>query len=63
MNLIELISRHAERVFGTKAKAEAWLNKPTAAFGGITPLQCALSESGYILVRSTLERIHHGYIC
>ncbi|MNJ45034.1 hypothetical protein D3C77_401120 [compost metagenome] len=63
MNFIELISRHAEQVFSTKAKAEAWLNKPAAAFGGITPLECALSESGYIQVRASLERIHHGYSC
>lgn len=39
MNYGELIQLQAEQVFADKQKAAAWLNKPQAVFGGMTPLE------------------------
>lgn len=63
MNYVESIHRQAESVFGSKDKANAWLNRSKAAFGGITPLQAAQSRNGYKLVKAELEKISHGYAC
>jgi uncharacterized protein (DUF2384 family) len=58
-----LIKRQAEQVFGSKAKADAWLAYPRVAFGGLAALECARDETGYLRVKSELERIDHGLAC
>lgn len=63
MNFEELIQRHAERVFGSKAKACVWLTSPRVEFGGSTPLEGARVETGYLRVKALLERMDHGYAC
>jgi putative toxin-antitoxin system antitoxin component (TIGR02293 family) len=63
MNHVELIERQAEQIFGNKAKADTWLNKPKNTFGGSTPLELVHSEAGYELVKTELERLSHGFAC
>jgi len=59
----DLIQRQAQQVFGSKAKADAWLARPRVAFGGLAALECAREETGYLRVKSELERIAHGLAC
>ena len=61
MNDVELIRLQAERVFGSKLKADHWLNQPKSAFSGISALQAAHNEAGYEVVKAELERISHGF--
>lgn len=63
MNFEELIRHQAEQVFGSKAKADPWLARPRVAFGGLAALECARNETGYLRVKSELERIDHGLGC
>lgn len=63
MNFEELIQRHAERVFGSKAKADVWLAAPRDEFGDLTALECAGNEAGYLRVKALLDRLDHGYAC
>ncbi|MEG1626211.1 MbcA/ParS/Xre antitoxin family protein [Pseudomonas sp.] len=63
MKFEELIQRQAERVFGSKAKADIWLARPRAEFGGLTPLECVRNEAEYLKVKALLDRIDHGYSC
>ncbi|EOG8379201.1 MbcA/ParS/Xre antitoxin family protein [Pseudomonas aeruginosa] len=63
MKFEELIQRQAEQVFGSKAKADAWLARPRVAFGGLAALACARNEAGYLRVKCVLEQIDHGYAC
>lgn len=63
MNFEELIQRQAEQVFGSKAKADAWLARPLAGFGGVAALECARNEPGYLRVKALLDRLDHGYVC
>ncbi|BFT65045.1 antitoxin Xre/MbcA/ParS toxin-binding domain-containing protein [Pseudomonas moorei] len=63
MNYVELIQRQAEQVFGNKEKADIWLTQPKIAFGGRTPLEVALTEAGYELVKAELEKLSHGFAC
>lgn len=62
MNYVELVQHQAEAVFGNKAKAEAWLTQPKTAFNGRSPIEFACSETGYILVKETLEKIDQGHV-
>lgn len=63
MNYVESIQRQAELVFGNKDKADTWLTQPKTAFGGVTPLEVALTEAGYELVKAELEKLGHGFAC
>lgn len=63
MNFEKLIRRHAEQVFGSKAKASIWLSQARTVFSGATGLECACDETGYRRVKRMLERIEHGYAC
>lgn len=63
MSFEELIQRHAEQVFGSKPKADAWLARPRVEFGGLAALECARNETGYLRVKSELKRIDHGLGC
>lgn len=62
-NFEELIRRHAEQVFGSKAKANIWLSQPRTDFRGVTALECACDEAGYRTVKWELDRIEHSYAC
>lgn len=63
MNFEELIRRQAERVFGSKAKANIWLLQLRTDFSGVTALEFACDEAGCRTVTCELERIEHGYAC
>lgn len=63
MNFEELIQCQAEQVFGSKARADAWLARPRVEFCGLAALECACNEAGYRRVKALLDRIDHGYAC
>ena len=63
MNYVELIHREAERIFGSKMKADHWLSQPIAGASGSSWLQAAHSKTGYELVKAELERLSHGFAC
>jgi uncharacterized protein (DUF2384 family) len=50
-------------VFGSKAKADAWLARPHVALGGLAALECVRNEAEYLRVKALLDRIDHGYAC
>lgn len=50
----------ANRVFGDKDKAEAWLHRPNAILSGERPVNLLKDEQGATVVREMLERIDHG---
>lgn len=62
-NFEGLIRRHAEQVFGSKAKANIGSSQPRTVFSGATALGYARHETGYRRVKRMLERIEHGYFC
>ncbi|MHC8378405.1 antitoxin Xre/MbcA/ParS toxin-binding domain-containing protein [Pseudomonas sp. MDT1-16] len=62
MNYVELVQHQAEAVFGSKARADVWLNQPKTAFGGSSAIELARNEAGYAQVKDALERIDHGYV-
>ena len=62
-NFETLIRRQAEQVFGSKAKADAWLARPHVALGGLAALECVRNEAEYLRVKALLDRIDHGYAC
>ena len=51
----------AERVFGDRDKALAWLRKPQKRFGGLTPMSLLSGESGGRIVEEFLIQIDEGY--
>jgi putative toxin-antitoxin system antitoxin component (TIGR02293 family) len=57
---IERITALAERVFGNREKATAWLNKPKQQFNGKSPMQMVDTEDGERLVEKALIRIDEG---
>lgn len=63
MNFETLIRRQAEKVFGSKVKADLWLIRPLTEFGGVAALEFARDEAGYLRVKTLLDRIDHGYVC
>jgi putative toxin-antitoxin system antitoxin component (TIGR02293 family) len=50
----------ASRVFGTRADAMAWLDRPLAAFDRECPLDMLRTDSGTRVVEQHLERAIHG---
>ncbi|MGH6919698.1 MAG: antitoxin Xre/MbcA/ParS toxin-binding domain-containing protein [Geminicoccaceae bacterium] len=54
------ILSQAEQTFANKAKADAWLRRPTSALGGRRPIDLLDSETGCRLVEQLLYRIGHG---
>jgi putative toxin-antitoxin system antitoxin component (TIGR02293 family) len=50
----------AERVFGDREKATAWLQTPNRALSGQRPIDLLRSESGAAAVCEVLEKIDHG---
>lgn len=50
----------AEETFANRAKAQAWLRRPTSALGDKRPLDLLDSEPGARVVEQLLYRIAHG---
>jgi hypothetical protein len=50
----------AERVFGDREKAGAWLARPNTALSGQKPIDLLKDELGAVVVRETLEQIDSG---
>jgi putative toxin-antitoxin system antitoxin component (TIGR02293 family) len=50
----------ADRIFGEKEKADAWLNQPNKSLSGQRPADLLQDELGAAVVREMLERIDHG---
>ncbi|MEH2506203.1 hypothetical protein V1290_005014 [Bradyrhizobium sp. AZCC 1578] len=50
----------AERVFGDRERAEAWLTRSNSSLSGQKPLDLLKDELGAAVVREMLERIDHG---
>ncbi|WDM57704.1 MbcA/ParS/Xre antitoxin family protein [Pseudomonas sp. NEEL19] len=56
----QVLSR-AEKVFGDKGRAAAWAVQVKSQFGGMSALECAETEDGYLLVMETLAKVEHGF--
>ena len=54
------ILSQAEQTFANKAKADAWIWRPTSALDGRRPIDLLESETGRRLVEQLLHRIGHG---
>lgn len=50
----------AQRVFGSREIAEAWLNQPALALDGLKPLYLLKSTSGIETVEELLVRMEYG---
>jgi putative toxin-antitoxin system antitoxin component (TIGR02293 family) len=50
----------AERVFGNRDKAQAWLTRPNRALNGQRPADLLQDELGAAVVQELLEQIDHG---
>ena len=49
---------HALDTFGSKTKADEWLNRPNQVFSGRSPIQILTEDPG--IVEEELVRIDHG---
>jgi putative toxin-antitoxin system antitoxin component (TIGR02293 family) len=47
----------ATRVFGDRAKAEHWLNRPSVQLGGRTPMEMLASDAGARRVEELLAQV------
>jgi putative toxin-antitoxin system antitoxin component (TIGR02293 family) len=56
------ITARAGEVFANRRKALRWLQSPSAALGGISPLAAAETPEGRREVEDILGRIEHGVI-
>ncbi|WP_411565245.1 MbcA/ParS/Xre antitoxin family protein [Pseudomonas orientalis] len=63
MDHVKQALAEAERVFGDKVKAAAWVCQPRAVFGGSSALQLSCDEVGFQKVKEELSRIEHGFVC
>ncbi|WP_442513060.1 antitoxin Xre/MbcA/ParS toxin-binding domain-containing protein [Pseudomonas promysalinigenes] len=63
MSYRNLILAKAERVFGEKGKAVAWLSQPRPAFGNRSAIEIACDDAGYQKVKEELSRLEHGFVC
>lgn len=50
----------AERVFGEKTKADAWLYRPNPSMSGQIPFNLLRDELGRAVLHETLEQIDNG---
>lgn len=57
---LERIMEHAERVLGSREKANLWLRRPNRALNGTVPMELLKSESGAFHVSEVLGRIEFG---
>lgn len=63
MDYLKLTFADAERVFGDKNKAAAWVSQPRAVFGDKSALELACDEAGYQRVKEELARLEQGFVC
>jgi len=54
------IAHYAEEVFGDRAFAQAWLNRPNPALHDRAPVDVARTEIGARRVEAILSRFEHG---
>ena len=57
---LERIAQQADRVFGSREKAQRWLRKESRALDGTRPIDLMQSETGAHIVEEELHRIDHG---
>lgn len=57
---LERIMEHAERVLGSREKANLWLRRPNRALDGAVPMELLKSESGAFHVSEVLGRVEFG---
>ena len=57
---LERIMEHAERVLGSREKANLWLRRPNRALNGAVPIELLKSESGAFHVSEVLGRVEFG---
>jgi putative toxin-antitoxin system antitoxin component (TIGR02293 family) len=50
----------AERVFGDKEKAKAWLNRPNPSLSDRRPIDLLQEEAGTAIIHEMLQQIDHG---
>ncbi|MFP3995138.1 MULTISPECIES: MbcA/ParS/Xre antitoxin family protein [Pseudomonas] len=63
MSYTLLILDEAERIFGDKLKAAAWLRQPRPHFDGLAALEFVQDEVTYLQVKEFLDRLDHGFTC
>ncbi|CRM32773.1 antitoxin Xre/MbcA/ParS toxin-binding domain-containing protein [Pseudomonas sp. NPDC090964] len=63
MQNLDLVWQQAERVFGDKAKAAAWLSTPRQLFGGVTAIEFVKDQESLQRVIEVLTQIEHGLVC
>lgn len=63
MQNLDLVWHQAERVFGDKAKAAAWLSTPRQLFGGVTAIEFVKDQENLQRVIEVLTQIEHGLVC
>ena len=51
------VTELAARVFGDRAKAEHWLNRPSVQLGGRTPMAMLATEDGARRVEELLAQV------
>lgn len=59
------ITSLAEGLFGSEARAKAWLSKPGRFVAGadpVSPLELATTESGARIVEAIILRVEHGML-
>lgn len=61
MDYLNSILIEAEKVFGDKERAAAWLSMPRAAFGDRSALELSSDHEGYKKVLEELMRLEHGF--
>lgn len=61
MDFTLLIFGEAERIFGDKATATAWLSQPRQALEGHSALAIAVDQDGVDRVLEILLRLEHGF--
>lgn len=59
---LERISEMADRVFGSRKKAQGWLRSEIIALDGARPIDLLQSETGAHLVEQELTRIDFGIL-
>lgn len=59
---LERVAEHADRVFGSHAKAQRWLRSEIIALEGARPIELLETETGAHIVSEELVRIDHGIL-
>lgn len=62
MDYLNHLLAEAERVFGDRHKAAAWLSERRAVFDGRTALELVQDQPGHQRVMEELGRLEHGFV-